>query len=207
MTKLGTKEKLIETAATLIWKSSYGSVSVDDICKAADVKKGSFYHFFKSKADLAIAAMEDYYENSKPIFDEIFSPAITPLERFEKLADMVYEKQKQTLEEYGHVCGCPFAALGCEMAGQDETIREKVDEIMRRYERYNENALRELVAEGLLAKDTDIKAKANKIYTFIMGQVMMARIQNSLEPLQRDLKTGLFRMIGAKKDITKMETI
>ena len=30
-----TKQTLIDTALELIWKSSYGSVSVDDICKAA----------------------------------------------------------------------------------------------------------------------------------------------------------------------------
>jgi hypothetical protein len=36
-----TKQKLIDTALELVCKSSYGSVSVDDICKASDVKKGS----------------------------------------------------------------------------------------------------------------------------------------------------------------------
>ncbi|MCW2286501.1 AcrR family transcriptional regulator, partial [Rhodoblastus acidophilus] len=53
-----TKRRLIAAALELIWRSSYGSVSVDDICKAADVRKGSFYHFFPSKADLAVAAMD-----------------------------------------------------------------------------------------------------------------------------------------------------
>lgn len=37
-----TKTRLLETANELIWKSSYGSVSVDDICTASGVNKGSF---------------------------------------------------------------------------------------------------------------------------------------------------------------------
>jgi TetR/AcrR family transcriptional repressor of nem operon len=69
-----TKQMLIDTASELIWKNSYGSVSVDDICKAADVKKGSFYHFFPLKVDLAIAAMEEFYQSKKAVFDRIFSP-------------------------------------------------------------------------------------------------------------------------------------
>ncbi len=40
------KEKLLQVAFDLIWQQSYGSVSVDDICERAKVKKGSFYHFF-----------------------------------------------------------------------------------------------------------------------------------------------------------------
>jgi TetR/AcrR family transcriptional repressor of nem operon len=46
----------------MIWESSYGSVSVDDICTKAGVNKGSFYYAFKSKSDLAVAAFERHWE-------------------------------------------------------------------------------------------------------------------------------------------------
>jgi TetR/AcrR family transcriptional repressor of nem operon len=68
-TTTDTKQKLIDTALELILKSSYGSVSVHDICKAADVKKGRFYDFFPSKVDLAIAAMEESYKSLKPLYE------------------------------------------------------------------------------------------------------------------------------------------
>jgi TetR/AcrR family transcriptional repressor of nem operon len=41
------KQKLLQTAMEMIWQSSYGSVSVDDICTQAGVNKGSFYYAFK----------------------------------------------------------------------------------------------------------------------------------------------------------------
>ena len=41
------KENLIKAATDLIWEHSYGSTSVDDICARAEVRKGSFYHFFE----------------------------------------------------------------------------------------------------------------------------------------------------------------
>ena len=76
-----TRQKLIDTALELIWQSSYGAVSVDDICKSADVKKGSFYHFFPSKVDLAIAAMEHAQESMRPDLDRIFSASTPPLRK------------------------------------------------------------------------------------------------------------------------------
>jgi Bacterial regulatory proteins, tetR family len=47
------RQALIDAAFELIWTNSYGAVSVDDICRAAGARKGSFYHFFRSKVDLA----------------------------------------------------------------------------------------------------------------------------------------------------------
>ena len=194
-----TKQKLIDTALELIWKSSYGSVSVDDICKAADVKKGSFYHFFPSKVDLAVAAMEETASTFKAAHDEIFSAGRNPIERFERYADFVCEGQARVSAKYGHVCGCPVATLSSEMACQEGRIRQKFDEITTNKKRYFESALRDMIAEGTLSANTDVKTKAEEIYAYVMGLLMMARIQNNLEPLKRDIKQGLLNLLGVKK--------
>lgn len=198
VSKQNTKIRLIEAGMDLIWKESYGSVSVDDICRAADVRKGSFYYYFPSKVDLAIAVMEESYKQMKPELDRIFSPDSAPLARFERLADFVYESQLQVANKYQQVCGCPCASLGSEMAGQEADIRTKYTEIAHRKERYYENALRDMIAEGQLPETTDVKIKAQEISTFIAGQLMIARIQNNLENLKRDLITGLMRILGVE---------
>ncbi len=191
-----TKERLIATATELIWLNSYGSVSVDEICTKAGVKKGSFYHFFPSKADLALGAMDACYEAITPELNDIFSPGRPPLERFTLLAEHIYTKQEATREQYGHVCGCPFATLGSELAALDETIREKIDSICKRHLAYYENALRDMVSHGLIPPETDIEAKAEELYAYVLGQLMMARIQNSTQFLKLHLQDGLFRMLG-----------
>jgi TetR/AcrR family transcriptional regulator, transcriptional repressor for nem operon len=196
VSKPNTKSKLVDAATDLIWRESYGSVSVDDICRAADVRKGSFYHYFPSKVDLAIAVMEESYKQMKPELDSIFSPDSAPLARFERLADFVYESQIRVADKYHQVCGCPCASLGSEMAGQEAGIRAKFADIAHRKERYYENALRDMVAEGQLPKTTDVRIKAQEINTFIAGQLTIARIQNNLDNLKRDLKTGLMRIVG-----------
>lgn len=196
-----TRQLLIDTALALIWMNSYGSVSVDDICKAAGVKKGSFYHFFPSKVDLAVAAMDHSYLEVKSIYDTIFSPDRPPLERFERMAQLVIEKQMETLQKYGRVCGCPDTSLSCEMAGLEDRIRVKFEELALRKKRYYENALRDMVADGMLPEDTDVKAKAHEIFAYILGQMTLARIQNDLELLKRDLWPGLLGLLGVQDKV------
>jgi len=200
MSKTGTntKQLLIDTASELIWKNSYGSVSVDDICKTAGVKKGSFYHFFPSKVDLVISTIEMYYQSKKVVYDEIFSPQFAPLKRFEQLADYLYESQAQALAKHGKVCGCPYASLGCEMAGQEDDIRKKLNEIGTYFELYYENTIRDLIAEGVLSKETDVKAKSQEISSYFVGQFTAARIHNDLALLS-NLKPGLLRTLGIRE--------
>ena len=198
-----TKQRLIETALELIWTNSYGSVSVDDICKAADVKKGSFYHFFPSKVDLAVAAMDETAKTARAALDNVFSASIAPLARIEGYADFTCAMQDEFAKKYGQVCGCPLAAIGSEMACQEDPIRKKFDDLSVTKVRYFESAMRDLMAEGQLPQDTDVKAKAQELYAYLLGQLILARIQNDLGPLKRDLKTGMLKLIGATQKATK----
>src|SRR5215475_9792997 len=126
------KERLLQVAFDLIWDNSYSAVSVDNICERADVNKGSFYYYFKSKADLAVAAYEEHWREKQPELDRIFSPQVAPLERLSEWCKYLIERQKQKSEKYGHVCGCPYASVGSEVATQDEKIRAKTQELFER---------------------------------------------------------------------------
>ncbi|HPF77721.1 MAG TPA: TetR/AcrR family transcriptional regulator [Alphaproteobacteria bacterium] len=194
-----TREKLIETAKDLIWQNSYGHVSVDDICKAAQVHKGSFYHYFPSKIDLTLAVLDSYYTYSKPFFDEIFNADMPPKERFGRLAKFGYEKQKEAKEKYGRVCGCPFMALGSEMGGYEQAISDKINTVVKENQKYYSGAIEDMIALGELPKDTDVKAKASQIHAYVVGHIMLARVQNSLEPLRDNLVEGIFDILGVSE--------
>src|ERR1700742_2947198 len=114
------KRKLLEAAIDLIWKSSYGAVSVDDICAKAGVNKGSFYYAFKSKSDLAVAAYERYWENKRAKMDGIYSPQVPPLQRLDNLVQAIRDDQLARYNEYGKMPGCPFCSIGSELSTQDE---------------------------------------------------------------------------------------
>ena len=52
------KERLLAGAKELFLARGYAGTSVDAICEKAELTKGSFYHFFDSKEDLALAVLE-----------------------------------------------------------------------------------------------------------------------------------------------------
>jgi TetR/AcrR family transcriptional repressor of nem operon len=56
----GSRRKLLDAALAVIRAQGYAGSSVDDICREAGVTKGSFFHHFKGKDDLAIAATEHW---------------------------------------------------------------------------------------------------------------------------------------------------
>ena len=192
-----TREKLLQVAFDLIWNQSYGSVSVDQICERAHVNKGSFYHYFDSKSELAVEAYEENWREKQPELDRVFSPQNPPLERLLLWCDYVRNRQRQKAEKYGHVCGCPYASLGTELATQDEKIRAKSQEIMDRTIRYLESALRDAAREGLIALE-DPAAGARRIYTAVLGLLLYVKVHNNLEELQ-DLESVIMDMAGAKK--------
>lgn len=194
-----TKEKLLNVAFDLIWNSSYGSVSVDQICERASVNKGSFYHFFPSKADLAVAAYEEHWREKQPELDRIFSPQIPPVERLQLWCKHVYNRQKQKAEKYGHVCGCPYATLGTELATQDEKIRGKTDQFVGRTIKYVESALRDAKHEGTI-QISDPSVTAKRVYSMVLGTLLFARIRNSLEVLD-DLEASIMDIIGVRETV------
>lgn len=188
------KEKLTEAALGLIWTSGYGATSVDDICAKADVRKGSFYHFFKSKAELEVAALEEHWVKSKQGWNDLFSPSVPPLQRISDYFDFVIQRQADLQKEFGSVLGCPLCSVGSEISTQESEIREKAQEILDRYVKYFESAIRDAHAQGLLVAP-DPKAKARALFAYIMGTLAQARIANSLEPLN-ELKAGGLGLLG-----------
>ncbi|MGH7940945.1 MAG: TetR/AcrR family transcriptional regulator [Limisphaerales bacterium] len=191
-----TREKLLQVAFDLIWNQSYGSVSVDQICERARVNKGSFYHFFESKSELAVEAYEENWREKQPDLDRVFSPQNPPLERLLLWGRYVRDRQRQKAEKYGHVCGCPYAGLGMELATQDEKIRAKSQEIMDRTIRYLESALRDAAREGaIIAENTGGAAK--RIYTAVLGLLLYAKVHDDLGALD-ELESVIRTMAGAQ---------
>src|SRR5277367_4939264 len=106
------REKLMEAVMELIHTGSYGSTTIDHICEKAGVKKGSFYYFFDSKSDLAIAAIEAKFQEDRKTADLIFSPTIQPLERIHRMCQFLFEKQQELQRKHGRVLGCPLHSIG-----------------------------------------------------------------------------------------------
>ena len=190
-------EKLTEAALKLIWESGYGATSVDDICAKADVRKGSFYHFFKSKAELEVAALESHWQRMRPVWNDIFSPDRAPLERFERYVEFVIQRQEELRKEFGSVLGCPLCSVGSEICTQESAIRQKAQDILGNYVKYFESTIRDAHAQGLIHAP-DANRKARMIWAYAQGVMGQARICNCLSTLQ-ELKAGIWDILGVRE--------
>jgi TetR/AcrR family transcriptional repressor of nem operon len=191
------KERLMKAVGELIWTGSYGSTTIDQICEKAGVKKGSFYYFFDSKADLALAAIGEDWNRRRPELDSFFSPTIPPMERIRKYCDYGYRLQAEIMAKCGCVLGCPLFTLGSEVSTQENRLQKKVQEILDHKRKYFESALRDAHAAGLIHAP-DAAAKARLLFTYYQGLLTEARIQNDLEILRNAIH-GIYELLGVKE--------
>ena len=66
--KITAKEKLLNASLAVIRTKGYAATTVDDLCAAAGVTKGAFFHHFKSKEDLGVAAAQFWADRTGGLF-------------------------------------------------------------------------------------------------------------------------------------------
>ncbi|MDD7887167.1 TetR/AcrR family transcriptional regulator [Flavivirga sp. 57AJ16] len=115
---------LLEKGMEILWSKGYNGTSVNDIVKAADVPKGSFYFYFESKEDFAVKAIDKYFEaHFAPSIAILEDKSIVPKERllgfYEYRADILKNEMACKL-------GCLASNLGSEMAEHNEKIRHAI---------------------------------------------------------------------------------
>ena len=190
------KVKLMDAVTELIWTGSYGSTTIDQICEKAGVKKGSFYHFFEGKSQLADEALDTTWQATRAELDTIFSASVPPLVRLQKYCDFGYKFQAEKQAQFGYVLGCPLFSVGCEVCTQEDVLQKKIKSILDYKRRYIETAIRDAVATGEV-KVADPAVAARMVMAYIEGLLTQARIQNDLSVVL-EMASGIFSMLGVK---------
>jgi TetR/AcrR family transcriptional repressor of nem operon len=62
------RTRLLDAAVRVIREKGYHATSVDELCAAAGVTKGAFFHHFKTKEDLGVAAAEHWSKTTGGLF-------------------------------------------------------------------------------------------------------------------------------------------
>jgi TetR/AcrR family transcriptional repressor of nem operon len=80
--QMGARAKLLAAALSVIRTKGYSATSVDELCAAAGVTKGAFFHHFKSKDELGVAAADHWSETTGALFaDALYHDHAAPLDR------------------------------------------------------------------------------------------------------------------------------
>ena len=175
MARPDTRQRLIDAAADLIFRRGYQAAGVDDLCRLANARKGSFYHFFPTKADLALAALESRWtEVRQKVFDpidEAGGPGLDRLRRWLEQAEAVHRHQWADRQ----VLGSPIGGLGQEMAGQDERIRAAVHAVLEAQCGYLRRWLDEASSARQIAAG-DNRARSRHILALVEGALLLSKV-------------------------------
>lgn len=139
------KRKLLESALHLIRSKGYTATRVEDVCEAAGLTKGSFFHHFKSKEELALAAAEYWNLMTGQLFRGAEYHALAdPVDRLLAYVDLRKALLKGELPEFTCLVGTmvqevyethPELREACEGSiwGHAATLEPDIAEAMRMY--------------------------------------------------------------------------
>ena len=155
-------DRIVEVAARAIRRTGYHGVGVADIMKEAGLTHGGFYAHFASRDALLVEAMQHAASDNKVARAASVDKRVAQGEgRFAALVrSYLHDTQLASTEH-----GCVIAALACEMARQDDALRDEA----RRRVRELVDTVREALPEGI---DADA---AHVVTATLIGALQLAR--------------------------------
>jgi TetR/AcrR family transcriptional repressor of nem operon len=139
------KTKLLDAALHVIRVKGYEATRIEDICEAAELTKGSFFHHFKSKEDLALAAVDYWGEMTTGFFASApYHEPADPLDRLLAYVDFRKAILRGDLPEFTCLLGTivqetydshPAIREGCNKGISDHaaTLVPYIEEARRLY--------------------------------------------------------------------------
>jgi TetR/AcrR family transcriptional regulator, transcriptional repressor for nem operon len=192
------RDRLLEAGARLVHERGYTAVSVADICAEAGLKKGSFYHFFRSKRDLVLAVIDRYAESYASLMMQcVQESGLRPREQLRRIFAVMHEALSSSHRERGCMRGCPVGNLALEMADRDELIRAKLEGIFEAWRSGLQRILTKATASGELRVD-DPRDTAQTLVAHAQGAIVLCKASNDPDLFEK-LMNGVFTLLeGAR---------
>ncbi len=196
MSKTPAKQKIIEATKQLMISRGYKATTVDEIVKLAGVAKGSFYHAFKSKEELTIAALEDYKVKGWAI---VASGSYTTIEDpVQRAIAFVQFIEDHSSEIWAH--GCLLGTIAIEVADSYPDVLNTVDKLFSEYEKAM------AIIFTLALKDRGIKTVSGRdlgihFLAIIEGSIIAAKSHSTPKYLAQGIsnfKRYLTLLLGEK---------
>jgi AcrR family transcriptional regulator len=178
-----TRDKLVDAAMRLFWEKGYGSTSIADILRAADVHSGSLYYFFPTKQDLLVAVLDRYLHGiDAMLLQPTWAGVDDPIER----VFVLLARYRQFLVETDCFYGCPIGNLALELHEPDPAVRELLAANFGAWVQAVEGCFD--AAADRLPAGLDRRELATFVLTIMEGGVMQARTHRSLEPFDASVR-------------------
>lgn len=187
----------------MIRANGFAATSVDELCRAAAVTKGSFFHHFKSKEALGVAAAEHWAETTTAFFAGApYHAPVDPLDRV--LAYVAFRKSivAGDLAEFT----CLVGTMVQEVYANSPTIRQACAESIFGHAGTLEADIGAAVKDRGIAGDWTAESLARHTQTVIQGAFVLSKAGND-PALARESLDHLDRYIRLLFGINKEKAL
>ena len=177
------RQQLLETGMAMLLKRGYHDLGIADLLEETKTPKGSFYHYFKSKEDFGLQAIDLYMAGAHKALDACLGDeSLPPLQRVRRFFEVI----EQSYRGEGYL-GCLLGGLGQELSGVSETFRRKVEECFSQIEQRLAQCLEKAAEKGELAPGTDPRHMAKLLVNCWEGAALRSRLRRDPGPLREML--------------------
>jgi TetR/AcrR family transcriptional repressor of nem operon len=173
------KTKFLSAALQIIRAKGYSATRVEDICEAAGLTKGSFFHHFSSKEDLALAAAEHWSLMTGGLFADApyHSAAGGPVERMLAYVDFRKALLRGALPEFT----CFVGTMVQEVYGTHPAIREACEQSISGHAATLEADIAEAMEQHDLHGEWTARSLALYIQAVMQGAFILAKAKGGPE--------------------------
>ena len=180
--KAETKQRILRVGAEIVHRRGFNNTGIQEILHGANVPKGSFYFYFRSKSDFGLQLI-DYYQFrlNRLLEKHLTRVELPPLERLQRY----FRELRGGFENNACRGGCPVGNMAQEMGDLDETFRRRLELAFRALREGIEHVLREAADRGDLHPQRDPSELAEFILSTWQGAILQMKVDRSTAPLER----------------------
>ncbi|MBB1252521.1 TetR/AcrR family transcriptional regulator [Streptomyces alkaliterrae] len=172
------RERLLAATDDLMRHRGYTSLGVAEICAAAEVRKGSFYHFFDSKQALTLEVVDGYWTAQREQWHAALTGDGPALGRLRRLLEGMAAVQRDTRRDSGTVAGCLLGNLALELSTQEPEVRARLERIFDEQVELVATTLREAAEAGAVPHERATADTARAVIAQLEGLVLFAKLKN-----------------------------
>lgn len=178
------RQIILDTAQSIVSRKGFSAVGLNEILQAAEVPKGSFYHYFNSKDAFGVVLLDTYFENYVHGIEQLFKQS--ELSGYTKLMRYWHSwVDNQTgCTDAGK---CLAVKLGAEVSDLSEPMRLALQRGTARTIALLAEAMRQGVDDGSLTIHEHPDSLAQRLYALWLGTSVMSKITRTSAPFDEAL--------------------
>ena len=186
-----TRSRLVRIGTEILSEKGFDTTAIDEVLRRAEVPKGSFYHYFESKAAFGLATIDNYaYLWEQKLTRLLRDPNVRPLQR---IRNYIAEAERG-LEKYNFRRGCLVGNMGQELAALDDVFRQRILDVLNSWADFLVDCLKEAQEAGEIAADLNVRQVASFFWFAWEGAILKAKLERSVTPLEQ-FRDIMFRRI------------